>query len=206
MDPVIFALNIVALVIIFYLWKRSRDRKKLELIDKTALSIENVGNGGVIHVNLMEDSYEDYDLVITHKNQYKSGDEVWYELIGDNAKAQVAIEYDNENSKNLTIQMEKLQLSDLPINLNDLHEISENGEGSFEFDGNSFHYSDSDTAYFYRNCDQKLEEEFYYWEFKTSDEKYLINCDRWDDGSIDVTYSKSIPESYIKVYSLKEGI
>ncbi len=213
MDPVIIVINIAALVIIFYLFKQSRKRKKLEASSKTdkrleaihkdEIRLENVQVGGVLHVSLMEDSYEDYDLVITQKNKYRSGSDFWYELVGDNARAQVAVEYELTDSLLITIQMVRLKLNDLPISRSDLDRIDQDESGSFDFDEKTFSFTDSGDASFYKDCNDDQSENFYYWEFKTSDGKYIVSCEQWDDGSIDVTYSKTIPKSSIEVYSLK---
>ncbi|MBU2511398.1 DUF4178 domain-containing protein [bacterium] len=213
MDPVIIIINVAALGIIFYLFRLSRKRKKLEAssttdkrletIPKDEIRLENVQVGGVVHVSLMEDSYEDYDLVITQKNSYRSGSDFWYELVGDNARAQVALEFELTDSLLITIQMERLKLQDLPISRSDLDQIDQNESGSFDFDEKNFSFTDSGEASFYKNCNDKQAEDFYYWEFKTTDGKYIVSCEQWDDGSIDVTYSKAIPQSSIEVYSLK---
>lgn len=214
MDPVIIVVNIAALAIVFYLFRAARKRKRaaiasntdkrLESIPKDELRLENVEVGGIVHVSLMEDSYEDYDLAITQKNKYQSGSSFWYELIGDNLKAQVAIEFELTDSLLITIQMERMSIADIPINRADLEQIAEEASGSFEFDGKRFSYTDCGEATFYKNCADAPTDKFYYWEFKTADGKYIVTCEQWDDGSVDVTYSKAIPKSGVEVYSLKE--
>ena len=204
MDLLIIIANVIALGAIFYFWKRSRKPKKLESYSKTEHRIENVEVGGVIHISLMEDSYEDYDLVITDRHQYQSGKDFWYELVGDNARTQIAIDYEEGDELLVSIQLQKLTFQELPLNRTDLDDFDDTESGSFNWGNKTFTYKDSGKATFFQNCNQEKNEDFYYWEFATSDDKYFISCEQWDDDSIEVTYSKKLPKSSLEVYSLKE--
>ncbi len=205
MDLLIIVANITALGFIIYFWRRSRTPKKKQVTySKTEHRIENVEAGGVIRISLMEDSYEDYDLVITNRHQYKSGNDYWYELVGDNGKTQVTIDYEDEDDAQVNIQLQTLNLQELPISRTDLDDFDEEESGSFEWGNKTFYYKDSGEATHFKDCDQSKDEDFYYWEFATSDNKYFIACEQWEDNSMEVTYSKMLPKSSLEVYSLKE--
>ncbi|MBU3916167.1 hypothetical protein KKA14_11595, partial [bacterium] len=77
--------------------------------------MENVQVGGVIHISLMEDSFEDYDLVITNKHEYQSGGDSWYELVGDNANTQITIDFEEGSELLVNIQLRQLTFQELPI-------------------------------------------------------------------------------------------
>lgn len=208
MDLIIVVVNAAALGLLGFLWwqkKQKQDPVKKLPQAKGSRTLAHVEKGGVLHISLMEDSYEDYDLVVTDKHSYQSENNYWWEIIGDNGKAQVALEYeiDGEGEITASIQMEKLTLEDLPVDGAQLDSFDQNQSGSFHFDGKEFQFKESGEANFFRNGDKSAKEGFYFIEFTTPGGKYTLSCELGDDNDIDITYSKALPLSSIEIYSLK---
>ena len=85
--------------------------------------------------------------------------------------------------------------------------IDENEKGQVNYDGKIFFYTDSGEANFYRFCDDKRKETFYYWEFKSPKyPDYSISVEEWKNfnGRPDKEYfySQNIKPSTITIYSL----
>ncbi len=192
---------IVVLVGIMFFLKRRKGRLVLE--SKNELKLENVEIGGVVHLSFVGEDMEDYDLVVSNKHTYRSGDFSWYELVGDNGKQQVNLSFEINDELEVSLTMNKVRLSDLQISRKDLERFDEDESGMFIYNGMTFHYEDSDDAEFYRDGDISKGEKYYYWDFESDDGKHLISIEEWSDGSLEAAYSIVVEPSNVTVYSLR---
>lgn len=172
---------------------------------KTDLRIENIAKGGVLKLTSVGPNMEDFDIQIVSKHTYRQGESTWYELEGNRGDGKVWIDMEEDDELELTIVHKKLKIRDLPITMNDLEKFDDEEEGSFEYDGDTFHYEDSDEAIFYRHSDDKNAEKFYYWDFETDDGSKFISFEKWSNNSIDVSFSFPIKPRQVEVFSLGES-
>ncbi len=176
-----------------------------ESVEDERLIVENVEQGGLIHIRNYGPDMEDIDVEITRKNMYCQKQFCWYELQGSASNGkQVFLEIDREDELELDISIDReLGLSDIGLTKSDLEEIDEAEEGKITFQGKVYEYDDSDEAFFYRDCDEENERAFYYWDFYNDDLEYTITVKEWERGGVDVTLTQSLREDQIEVYSLR---
>jgi len=154
----------------------------------------------VLKINQAGENLEDLDLKVLSKNLYTQGSYEWieYELTNGIQKYWLAVEYDDEISLAFTFDKDNLQ--SLGINKNRLQEIDKQEEGKILYRGKNFYYEDSDGAVFFKNSDQSLREEFYYWEFEEQKEEYFVTVENWS-GSYEVSFGKYIKQRQIEFYN-----
>lgn len=171
--------------------------------DKDELRIENVEGGGVIHISGVGPDYEEFDVKIIARHTYRQGESSWYELEGDRGEDKVWVDIEEDDELELSVVLKKLKLHDIGIEKKDLDRMDEDEKGHFTYDGETYHYEDSDPAVFYRYSDDKITEQFYYWDFESESGNKFIGVERWSDGSYDVSCSEKLKPSQITVYSLR---
>ncbi len=209
MEPLIIVANIIALVLIYIWWKKSRQnsgksgKKDQPLIDKTSLKLENVEVGGVIHLGFVGEDMDEYDLIIIKKNRFESGDSTWYELVGESSTKQITLEYETENTLKVSVQMEELILRDLGMTSRDLERIDDEEEGDITYNDRTYLYEDSDVAVFYPDGDEKKAKKLYYWDFKSEDGNHSINIERFEDGTTKVYRYTNVEPRNVEVFGLK---
>ena len=108
-----------------------------ESVEDERLIVENVEQGGLIHIRNYGPDMEDIDVEITRKNMYCQKQFCWYELQGSASNGkQVFLEIDREDELELDISIDReLGLSDIGLTKSDLEEIDEKEEGEITFQG-----------------------------------------------------------------------
>lgn len=205
MDWNIVVAGLVIIGIVYFFIRRQRQPAETPPEDPDALKLDNVDIGGVVKISTSREPFVDYNLVITGKHRYLAGNSEWFEITGDNGSEKVSLEYERDGDLSISLQLQQLSLEDLSINRESLQRFDNDASGSIIYEGEMFQYKDSGEAVFYRNCGLDKAEKVHYWDFAANEGKYLISCEMWSDGSIDVYYSISIPESSIEVLSLTES-
>lgn len=210
-----FSVIIFCLVIIgigMYFWQRNKSKKPLEEKKNdalgSALRLENVQAGGLIHLMNVGPNLEEYDVQILSRSVYREGENYeWYELEGDNGRGIVWLSLQHDDGLDVTIATRKLKLRDIPIERDDLDRMDDAAAGQFDFEEKTYYYDHSTEGSYFR--DGKIsadnEEFFYYWEFETKDENQFLTIEEWENGRFEVTLSYPVKESQVKVYSLGGG-
>lgn len=201
----IIGLNVIFLIlgaaIAFAIFKRNTELKKnIYKVDEKELNVLNLDKGGIFKLTGVGANLEELNLKVLAKHLYQEGDFYWYELEcdkGDGEKVWVEIEDDDETT--LSIVVSKLTLPDVGLTKQRLDDIDEKESGRITFNGNNYNYSESDEATFYRFCDDKKPEKFYYWDFAYK--KWSISVEKWGDKDYEVFYSQTMLPSQITVFS-----
>lgn len=207
MSFVILLLLIGGGLYLFYMWNSSKKLEEKKVEDsapyaKDELRIENVGPGGVIHLDNIGSDMEDFDVNVIAKHVYREGGDTWYELEGDRGTEKVWIELEEDDELEIAITLKKLKLSDINIGKSDLERIDDKESGQIIYEGQKYSYEDSGSAEFLRYGEEKNKVRFYYWDFEAEDGKHFIGVERWENKSYEVSYSEAIKTSQIKVYSV----
>ncbi len=171
---------------------------------KDELRIENVGPGGMIHISGIGEEMEEFDVSILGKHLYRDEGSSWYELEGESINGKVWIDLEEGDDLSLSITLKKVKLRDIGLSKKDLKRIDDEEEGEVQFEGQTYHYEDSDEATFYRHSDESQGERYYYWDFENDDEDKFVSVEKWSDGSYDVSYSEEIASHQVTVFSLKK--
>ncbi|MCR5261028.1 MAG: DUF4178 domain-containing protein [Candidatus Gastranaerophilales bacterium] len=198
--PLALILSII-LLIVFIL--RNRDiQKQIYPPIKDKLHILNVDKGGVFTLTGVGDDSEELTLKVVSKNLYQEGDFYWYELECDKGSDEkVWVDVEDDDGVMVNVMLKKLTLSDIGVTSSRLDTIDDNESGSVRYGGSSYKYVDSDSAVFYRFCDSKNPQKFYYWDFVCGNR--IISVEKWSDGSFDVSLSQRMLPSQITVLSNK---
>lgn len=208
MESITLFLLALAGMLGFHFWREfkaqaanAKDPNRVD--DSEELLLKNVRAGGVVQLSRIGPDMEDFDAKVIGRHAYRQGGFVWYELECDRGSAKkVWVEIEEDDEVEVTITLRKLPMRDMPFTMADLKRIDDQESGSFEFEGRRYHYEDSDSATFHRYSEEHNSEGMYYWDFATDDGEHFIGVERWDDGSVDVSYGEAIDPSQIKVYSL----
>lgn len=201
----IIGLNVIFLllgaVIAFAIFKRNTELKKnIYKVDEKELNILNLDKGGIFKLTGVGANLEELNLKVLAKHLYQEGDFYWYELEcdkGDSEKIWVEIEDDDETK--VSVVLNKMNLADVNLSKKLLDEIDESELGLVLYNGNNYNYTESDEAIFYRFCDDKKPEKFYYWDFVYK--KWSISVEKWGDKDYEVFYSQTMLPSQITVFS-----
>jgi hypothetical protein len=198
---------IIIIGIAMFFWQKNKQKNEQEAKRSTfkELTLENVGQGGVIHLMNVGPEMEEYDVTILSKGIYREGEShEWHELEGDNGRQKVWISIEEDDGLDVTLALRTLKLRDLSINRSDLDRMNETAEGEFEFEGQTFYYEYSNEASFFSNGDTSRENEsfFYYWEFENEKGDQFITIEEWENGKYEITLSIPLKSSQVKVYSL----
>jgi len=170
---------------------------------KDELRIENVEAGGMIHINGIGPNLDEFDVSIIGKHLYRQGGSRWYELEGESTQGKVWIDLEEDDELELTISLKKMKLSDIGLSKGDLERMDDEEKGQFSYEGETYHYEDSDEAIFCKHGDESNGERFYYWDFENEDANKFIGVEKWQDGGYDVSYSEPIAAHQMTVFSLK---
>lgn len=208
MESITLFLLALAAMLGFHFWRefkanaaKAGDPNRVD--DSEELLLKNVRAGGVVQLSRIGADMEDFDAKVIGRHAYRQGGFVWYELECDRGSSKkVWVEIEEDDEVDITIALRKLEMRDMPFTMADLKRIDDQEQGSFEFEGHRYHYEDSDSAVFFRYSKEENAEGLYYWDFKASGANKYISVERWDDGSVDVSYAEGIDPSQIKVYSL----
>ncbi len=205
-------LTIIFLVIAafagYFIWKSMRDKesKRIKSPEKQSpedeLRVENIGPNGLIQLTHIGPDLDEFDVHITARHIYRSGDYEWYELEGESVRGAVWIDMEEDDGLQIGITLKKMKLRDIGISESELEEMEKNKERVIEYLGETYFYEESDSAIFYRYGDVNGGEKFYYWDFANAEGNKFIGIEQWNDGSIDVSYSEQIKDHQITVFSV----
>lgn len=168
----------------------------------TALLIENVGPGGVVHLRNIGPDRKAFDVNIDSRHLYQEGIYEWAELEGSSAEGKVWINIEEYDGLEVSVVLEKLRLQDTALDKEELQRIWDKEHGKVEFEGKNYIFDECGTASFYEDGDTKASYQFDYWSFHTTNGKYLLSVERWNaDNSYNVFLSQVlVPSSQIEVY------
>lgn len=201
----IIGLNVIFLIlgaaIACLIIMRNYDLKKnVNKVHEKELNILNVDKGGVFKLTGVGAKFEDLTLKVLAKHLYQEGNFYWYELECDKGEGdKVWVEVEDDDETKVSIVLNKFTLHDLNLTKEKLDDIDEKEHGAIEFDCNRYTYADSDEATFYRFCDDKKPEKFYFWDFQYS--KWSISLEKWSDKDYEVFYCQKMNPSQITIFS-----
>ena len=210
---------ILVIVVIGFIWyiihtnKKRREETSManehipsqdRLVDKEALSIENVQTGGVVTITNVGEFSEDLTLHITGKHLYKEKGFEWYELEADTEKGKVWLEIEDDDELYIYLTLKKLSFEDLNITKDDLALIGKNEKGKIIYNDRKYKFDEAGKASYFKYSNLENEHLFHYWAFEDKEELYSIGIEKWKDGSYDIFFSERIKPYQVEVYSLSK--
>lgn len=143
--------------------------------------ISRVFEGGVMEIPPFGTQLSPIQTYVQARHRYSDGESSWYELTCDFEGRKLNVEWEREG-KSLYVSVgfddENPSLQDLGIDENRLSEIDEAEAGSFQWDGVTWQYANSEELSFYEQ-DGTDEETFYGWEFQSGPGDRYINIEKW---------------------------
>lgn len=186
--------------------RKLRNAEKLrDLQDKSQaqqgdeLSIEDVGSGGVIHLDGVGVRSESFDAQVTARHLHKRGTERWIELEADRGGSTVYLSLERDDGLTASLTMAQPALKALGLKAVDLDALSD--ERPLTYDGTAYAPSEYGRAVFCRDHNELKPEEYEYWEFEDDDQEQYLTLVRWQDGSVEANYSVDLKPDFITVYS-----
>lgn len=199
--------------IIYFIYNYYQNKKQEEAeskgpvkpYDKNELRIENVEAGGMLQLANVGPEMKDYEVSVIGKHVYRSGGDEWYELEGETSEGKLWIEYEEDDELEIAVALKKPKMEELSVSASDLDKIDELEEGQVEYNGQTFHYDDSNEGMMLKFGDEDQQKPFYYWDFETSDGEHLLSVEKWGKGDHDVTYSVAVEPNQVSVLKLKNS-
>ena len=191
------------LLLLFIIHRGIALYKKKQKLDKhkNELSIVNVDKGGVFKLTGVGEYSEELTLKVLAKHLYKEGDYSWYELECDKGEGdKVFVDVEVDDYVKVSVVLGKLTMHDINLSA-PLEKIDDDENGLVYYKQKKFLYKESDSAVFYRFCDEKKSEKFYYWDFENSIN--LISIEKWGNKDYNVYYCQEMRTSQITVLSNK---
>lgn len=169
------------------------------------LRIENMKPGGFYALRAYGPDMSDLDVQVTARHLYDEHGYKWHEIEGESEIGRVWLTVIEDDDTEMTVTLRKFSLAQLGISRKKLERIDDQEEGEVTFEGKRYLYEDSGDCNFYRDGDRNRRENFYYWDFESTDGSACITVERWggDGGDFEVHLSQPISESQITVYSLR---
>ena len=196
---------VLAVILGLIIWKRNSDLKKnIYKMPEDALHIVNVDKGGIFQIRGIGKDLEDMTLKVMTKHLYQQGDYYWWELECDKGGGEkVWIEVEDDDDTIVSIVLEKLKLVDIGVTPDELVKIDDEESGTVIYNNKRYNYEDSDEATFYRYCDDKKPEKFYYWDFING--QYSVSVEKWGEKDYEVFYCQLILPSQITVLATRSN-
>lgn len=195
---------VLAVILAILFWKRNSDLKNnIYKIPEDTLHIVNVDKGGVFQLRGVGENMEDMTLKVMTKHLYQEGDFYWYEFEcdkGDGEKVWVEVEDDDDTI--VSVVLEKIKFYDISATKEDLVHIDDEEEGSVYYKNVKYDYEESGGATFYRFCDDKKPENFYYWDFVNGN--HSISVEKWGENDYEVFYCQIMKPNQVTVLANKE--
>lgn len=166
------------------------------------MKIENVDVGGTIMLSGVGTEMEDFDLIITAKHIYDEEGYTWHELEGEKGARKVWITVENDDELELSITISKHKLRDAGLSPEQLDTFKKDDDGSFTFNGVTYHFEEYGKAVFYRGGNRAQGEKFKYWEFESSDERHYASVEMWGSSEYELHLSEPLRQSQIQIFTL----
>jgi len=188
----------------FIILKRNFEiNKNLYKTPENALHITNVDKGGIFELSGIGKQSENMTLKVLAKHLYQQGDYFWYELECDKGEGdKIWVEVEEDDATNVSIVIEKPKLEDFSSAIKSTlirHDDEEAGE--IKYNGRMYKYAESDSAVFYRYCDDKRPEKFYYWEYVSGN--LTLTFEKWSDNDYEIFLSQYVQPHQVRVLSIK---
>ena len=176
------------------------EKQKLDKY-KNKLDIINVDKGGIFKLTGVGEYSEELTLKVLAKHLYKEGDYSWYELECDKGEGdKVFVDVEVDDYVKVSVVLENLTWLDISLSVS-LETMDDKEFGYVQYKNRKFNYQESDNAVFYRFCDNKKREKFYYWDFKNGNN--IISIEKWGSKDYKIYYCQEMRTSQITVLSNK---
>ncbi len=142
---------------------------------------------------------------VVEKFKFKEGRWVWFELKLFSLKdgRTLFLEYEEDDELEITLYDRSPRFKDLNIDGRDLEYFDDEEEGSFQFEGKTFFYEESDKALRFSDEDPKGES-FYYWEFEDEEGEVFLSVEKWDD-EYEVSIGHEVEETEVEILSKRSN-
>jgi hypothetical protein len=171
--------------------------------DLANLKITDARVGDVLSITGAGDRMTDLDFTVDRGTRYEAGARTWVELTGHYQERRVALRVggDEEVEVFLHSTPAKITLEDLGVSEDDLSQMDErqNTADNFEYDNTTWQYLLSREVRAWR-ADQSQPTGFYYWEFRTADERRLLGVRKAEGEPFTVTEYAWINPGDVTVY------
>lgn len=165
-------------------------------------SIEDVQVGGVIHLADVGLRSESFDAQIVARHLHKLASARIPELVADRGGSHVYISLERDDELSINVTMAQPPLEELGISARDLDDFRD--DQTLTYDGTEFFAADNGRAVFCRDGNELQPEKYDFWEFEDEEAEQYLTLARWEDGTVEASYSVEVQPSQITVYSRTE--
>jgi hypothetical protein len=167
--------------------------------------ITQVKKDGVVRLPPFGDSKVPIETYVTKRHRYDEGpgSASWYELVCQHGRRELLLEWSREGGQLYVtggFEEDNPKFPQLGLTEAQLVDFDENEEGSFEFNGVTWHYEESGERLYYEN-EGREGEGYYAWEFTNEEESRYISIEKWPgDRTFTVYHLWSIDAEAIEVF------
>lgn len=139
--------------------------------ERSKLNIKNIKEGSFVKLN-------GNLCLVKAIFTYSAGNEKWYEyeLFAINSGKTIYIEYEEDDRIEMYLTIDSFNMRDLPVSSDDIEDMADEEDGSFNFKGTTFFYEDDYKATFSRNNES---EKVYLYEFSNEKEDTFLTIEEW---------------------------
>lgn len=197
-------LGVLLGIVLMQLWKKpNAPAVQPAGPDLANLKITDARAGDVISISGAGDNLADLDFTAEHCIRYDAGARSWFELSGPYRERRVIVRVAGDEDTEISLHSETrtLTLADLGVTEEDLAEMDErqNPEDLFDFDGKDWVYRRSREVKAWRDGAAQASA-FYYWEFRESGGKRLLDLRKSEGEPFSVALYTEIPAGDVTVY------
>ena len=202
----------IAIAVVIGLIISAMTKKKKAEADERAATVSgaNVTNdlsrvftGGVFEVPPFGAQLTSIQTYVKTRHRYSDGETSWYELACDYEGRQLNVEWEREGQSlhvSAGFDDENPSLSDLGLTEQNLSDMDEVEAGSFQWDGVTWKYANSEELSFYEDSGDE-EETFYGWDFQTENGDRFITIEKWPgDAQFYVYATYAVDPEKIEVF------
>lgn len=212
---VILAIILVAIAG-YFIYKASQKNKAeaevraKETEDKVSLSIDGLRNArditmlkpsDILSIQGADENFSDLNLVIDRVNRYECKGDEWFEVSGTANGRRRFIEFSEDDVLTaFLVTREDIPLGETGLSENDLGSLDHERDtsNSFDFDGETWYYVESNERTYYKN-NKGSGESFYGFDFANEDNSRNFFIEAWEGEPPSAGLAIKLPLSSITV-------
>lgn len=188
--------------------RRLQERQRVVSGANVTNDITGVKKGGVLKLPPFGTSKVPIETYVVTRHRYDDGGAPWFELVCQHGRRELLVEYFREGSKLVItggFEDENPTLQALDLSEEDLIHVDDEEEGTFQWDGVTWHYEESGEVNYYEG-DRGQAETYYGWTFESEDGTRHLSIEKWaGERTFHVYHLWKIDERQVEVFDAGDG-
>ncbi|MCB9549334.1 MAG: DUF4178 domain-containing protein [Myxococcales bacterium] len=190
--------------------ERLRHQRQREIASGANVTndITGVRRGGVLKLPPFGNQATGIETYVVTRHRYSDGGAPWYELVCQHGRRELLVEWFREGSRLVVtagFEDENPTLRAIGLEEADLIRFDDDEEGSFQWDGITWHYEESGEVDYFEG-DGGRAESYYSWTFANDAGDRHLSVEKWEgERTFNVYHLWLVDSSRVEVFDAGEG-